>query len=212
MKPLSPSDAETALILCEEIRSADLSISFTREARQFQGRVGLMRRTFPSEHWPDLSDQTLIAKPEEWLLPFLSGIRTREHLAGLNILPPLLSRLSREQTRLLEKRTPAFLVVPSGHRIPLDYTSGEGPILAVKLQEMFGQADTPTVAEGRVKVLIHLLSPAGRPVQVTRDLQGFWNEGYNQVKKELKGRYPKHPWPDDPWSAVPTRQTKGRKR
>jgi ATP-dependent helicase HrpB len=211
MKPLIPSDEETALILYEAIRSAELTLPFTREARQLQGRINLMRRTFPAEHWPDLSDQNLQAKPEEWLSPFLSGIRTREQLAGLDILPALLSRLSREQTRLLEKRTPASLIVPSGHRIPLDYASGEVPILAVKLQEMFGQADTPTVAEGRVKVLIHLLSPAGRPVQVTQDLKGFWNKGYNQVKKELKGRYPKHPWPDDPWSAVPTRQTKGRR-
>ena len=85
-------------------------------------------------------------------------------------------------------------------------------MLAVKLQEMFGQADTPTVAEGRVQVLIHLLSPARRPVQVTQDLRGFWNSGYLQVKKELKGRYPKHPWPDDPWKAVPTREITGRKR
>lgn len=212
MKPLSPSDEETGLILCEEIRSADLSIPFTPEARQLQGRVSLMRRTFPEEHWPDLSDENLLAKPEEWLLPFLSGIRTREQLAGLDILPPLRSRLSREQTRLLSMRTPVSLAVPSGHRIPLDYSSGEVPILAVKLQEMFGQADTPSVAEGRVKVLIHLLSPARQPVQITQDLRGFWNKGYGQVKKELKGRYPKHPWPDDPWSAVPTRQASGRKR
>lgn len=212
MKPLNPLDEETALILCAAIRSADLSIPFTQEARQLQGRVSLMRRTFPEEHWPDLSDENLLSNPEEWLLPFLSGIRTRDQLAGRDTLPPMLSRLSREQKRLLEKRAPASLVVPSGHHIPLDYASGQVPILAVKLQEMFGQADTPTVAEGRVKVLIHLLSPARRPVQVTQDLKGFWNKGYVQVKKELKGRYPKHPWPDDPWSAVPTRQTTGSRR
>ncbi len=212
VKNLSPSDEETAPILCEAIGSGDLSIPFTPEARQLQGRVKLMRRTFSEEHWPDLSDENLLSKPEEWLAPFLSGIRTREQFAGLDILPPLLSRLSRQQTHFLEKRAPAALVVPSGHPVPLNYASGEVPILAVKLQEMFGQADTPTVAEGRVKVLIHLLSPARRPVQVTQDLRGFWNEGYVLVKKELKGRYPKHPWPDDPWSAVPTRQTKGRKR
>jgi len=102
--------------------------------------------------------------------------------------------------------------VPSGHRAPLDYASGEAPILAVKLQEMFGLADTPAIASGRVKVLLHLLSPARRPVQVTQDLRGFWNGGYREVKKELKGRYPKHPWPDDPWNAAPTRKTKPRPR
>jgi ATP-dependent helicase HrpB len=100
--------------------------------------------------------------------------------------------------------------VPSGHRVPLDYASGDIPILAVKLQEMFGLADTPEIAGGRVKVLLHLLSPARRPVQVTQDLKEFWNRGYPLVKKELKGRYPKHPWPDDPWNAVPTRMVKPR--
>jgi ATP-dependent helicase HrpB len=110
------------------------------------------------------------------------------------------------------ERAPESLPVPSGHRVALDYASGDVPVLAVKLQEMFGLADTPKIAGGRVKVLLHLLSPARKPVQVTQDLKGFWNSGYQQVKKELKGRYPKHPWPDDPWKAVPTRQAKPRKR
>jgi ATP-dependent helicase HrpB len=212
VKHLSPAQEEAAHILCAEIRSAALPIPFRPEARQLQGRIRLLERTFPAENWPDLSDENLQAKPEEWLSPFLAGIRSREQLAGLDILPPLLSLLTREQRRLLDQRAPTALTVPSGRRIPLDYAAGAVPLLAVKLQEMFGQADTPTVAEGRVQVLIHLLSPARRPVQVTRDLRGFWNSGYVQVKKELKGRYPKHPWPDDPWKAVPTRQSTGRKR
>jgi len=99
------------------------------------------------------------------------------------------------------------VTVPSGRRLEIDYASGEEPLLAVKLQEMFGLADTPAVAGGRVKLLLHLLSPAGRPVQVTRDLRNFWESGYREVKRELKGRYPKHPWPDDPWKAEPTRKT-----
>ena len=102
------------------------------------------------------------------------------------------------------------ILVPSGCRVTLDYASGEQPVLAVKLQEMFGLADTPQIAAGRVKMLIHLLSPARRPVQITQDLKGFWNSAYQQVKKDLKGRYPKHPWPDDPWNAVPTRRAKPR--
>jgi len=102
------------------------------------------------------------------------------------------------------------IAVPSGYHIPIDYISGDIPVLAVKIQEMFGLADTPAIADGKIKLLLHLLSPARRPVQITRDLQQFWSTGYPQVKKELKGRYPKHPWPDDPWNAVPTRKTKGR--
>jgi ATP-dependent helicase HrpB len=211
-RPLNPSDTEAASLLAAAIREADLLIPFTREARQFQGRVSLMRRAYPEEKWPDLSDYRLASEPEGWLTPFLKGIRTRDQLAGLDIMPALRAFLSREQMHLLEKRTPLFLPVPSGHEVLLDYASGEVPVLAVKCQEMFGLADTPTIAEGRITVLLHLLSPARRPVQITQDLREFWNSGYGQVKKELKGRYPKHPWPDDPWKAVPTRQTSRRKK
>jgi len=211
-KPFAPKEEEADPLLCEAIRSASARIVFGEEARQLQGRVSLMKRTFPTENWPDLSETRLLSVPEEWLLPWLKGIRTREQLGTLDLLPPLRARLSREQQRLLIERAPTSLLVPSGHRVTLDYASGDIPILAVKLQEMFGLADTPKIAGGRVKVLLHLLSPARKPVQVTQDLKGFWNSGYRQVKKELKGRYPKHPWPDDPWKAVPTRQAKPRKR
>jgi len=129
----------------------------------------------------------------------------------LDIFPALQACLSFEQLRKMEGGGPSHLTVPSGSRIPLDY-SGEGPpVLAVKLQEMFGLPETPTVGWGRVPVVLHLLSPARRPLQVTQDLRSFWNSGYREVKKELKGRYPKHPWPDDPWNAVPTRHTKNRR-
>ncbi|HMK66496.1 MAG TPA: ATP-dependent helicase HrpB, partial [Thermodesulfobacteriota bacterium] len=211
-KPFNPSDEEASLILCEVIKSGSVPLTFTYGVRQLQGRVKLMRRIFPEEGWPNLSEEVLLAKPEDWLGPFLSGIRTREQLAGLDMLLPLRSMLTWEQKHLLETRTPVSLSVPSGRSVSLDYSNGDLPLLAVKLQEMFGLGDTPTLAEGRVKVLIHLLSPAGRPIQVTQDLRGFWNTGYSQVKKELKGRYPKHPWPDDPWTAPPTRKTKERKR
>jgi ATP-dependent helicase HrpB len=169
-----------------------------------------MRRTFPEETWPVLSDEQLLSKPEEWLMPWLGSIRSAQGLSGLDILPALKATLSWEQQRLLDERAPVSIAVPSGHGVTLDYTSGDLPILAVKLQEMFGLADTPMIAAGRVKILLHLLSPARRPVQITQDLQGFWSNGYPQVKKELKGRYPKHPWPEDPWNAVPTRRTKPR--
>jgi ATP-dependent helicase HrpB len=139
--------------------------------------------------------------------------RRRAHCrasASLNVLPALKELLTWEQKRLLDERAPTVMVVPSGSRVTVDYTAGQQPVLAVKLQEMFGLADTPVIAAGRVKLLLHLLSPARRPVQITQDLKGFWSTGYPMVKKDLKGRYPKHPWPDDPWNAIPTKRTKPR--
>jgi len=203
-------EEEVVSILCEVIRSKTARVTFGRDARQFQARVRLMRETFPEENWPDLAEEKLIAAPEAWLLPKIHGIRSAAQLAALNILPALTEMLSWGERRLLADRAPVNIAVPSGHNIPIDYVLGEIPVLAVKLQEMFGLADTPAIAGGRIKLLLHLLSPARRPVQITQDLKQFWNTGYPQVKKELKGRYPKHPWPDDPWNAPPTRKTKAR--
>ena len=211
-RPFAPAEEEVAPIWGDAIRSGSARIVFEGEARQFQARVGLMSKVFPDEGWPDLSAEHLLATPEIWVIPFLKGVRTRAQLAALDLLPPLRALLSFEKQRLLDARAPASLTVPSGHRVPLDYAAGDAPVLAVKLQEMFGLADTPAIAAGRVKVLVHLLSPARRPVQITRDLRGFWNSGYQEVKKELRARYPKHPWPDDPWNAAPTRKTKPRAR
>jgi ATP-dependent helicase HrpB len=214
-KPFPAPDEEAIPILCEAIRSGAAILNFDREAKQFQGRIALLRRAFPAENWPeenwpDLSEAALLSSPEGWLAPWLTGFRTGEQLAGLALLPALKALLSREQRKRLDERAPTSLVVPSGRSVLLDYTAGELPVLAVKLQELFGLAATPAIAGGRVAVLIHLLSPAGRPVQITRDLKGFWESGYPQVKKELQGRYPKHPWPDNPWNAVPTHRTQRR--
>jgi len=209
-RPFTPADEETAPILCNVIRTMPGVLTFSNEARQFQTRTGLIQKAFSEETWPDISDEHLFARPEDWLLPWLGNIRSAQALSGLNVLPALKAKLSWEQQRLLDERAPLSLSVPSGSRITLDYTSGDLPILAVKLQEMFGLADTPMIAGNRVKILLHLLSPARRPVQITQDLKGFWNTGYPLVKKDLKGRYPKHPWPDDPWNAVPTKRAKPR--
>ncbi len=206
-RPFNPAGEEAAPVLCDAIRSSPGMLSFSREARQFQGRCALMRKAFPEEQWPDLTDERLLSDPKEWLLPWLPGLRSKQDIRDMDILPALKAMLNWQLSRLLEERAPSAIVVPSGHHVPIDYTSGDVPVLAVKLQEMFGLADTPSVADGRVKVILHLLSPARRPVQITQDLKGFWNSGYQQVKKELKGRYPKHPWPEDPWNAVPTRKT-----
>ncbi|MBI5102761.1 MAG: ATP-dependent helicase HrpB [Nitrospirae bacterium] len=209
-RPLSPTDEEAILIICDRIRSAADVLKFTKEARQFQGRVAVMKGAFPEEDWPDLTDERLISTPETWLAPWLKGIRKSGDIDSLDLLPALEAQLTWKQSRALNELVPTHMNVPSGSRIAIDYCSGEVPVLAVKLQEMFGLAETPSVAGGRVKLLLQLLSPARRPVQITQDLRGFWDGGYQQVKKELKGRYPKHPWPDDPWNASPTRKTKGR--
>jgi ATP-dependent helicase HrpB len=210
-RSFTPADEDTVPILCDAIRTTPDILTLGKEARQFQGRVGLMRRTFPGESWPDLSDEYMFSRPEDWLISWLGGIRSAQGLSRLNVLPALREMLSRDQARLLEELAPLSLIVPSGSRVTIDYASGKQPILAVKLQEMFGLADTPLIANGRVRVLLHLLSPARRPVQITQDLKGFWNNAYQQVRKDLKGRYPKHPWPDDPWNAFPTRRTTARR-
>ncbi len=185
-------------------------LPWTRETRDWRARVLCLRHWLPGEDWPDLSDATLAATLEAWLEPWLDGLSRREHLSRLDLGALLKSRLDwRRQTRL-EALAPTHLTVPSGSRIRLRYQPGEAPVLEVKLQEMFGLADTPRLADGRVAVTLHLLSPARRPIQVTQDLRGFWERTYPEVKKELKGRYPKHPWPDDPWTATPTRRVKPR--
>ncbi len=203
-----PSDDESIPLLLDVIRDSRLTfLNWDREAARFRGRVRLVRDAFPAEEWPDLEDERLLATLSEWLAPFLFRVRSRRDIFGLDLTAALRALFTREQLRLLEERAPTHITVPSGSRIEIDYVSGEEPFLAVKLQEMFGCADTPVIAGGRVKLVLQLLSPARRPVQVTRDLKGFWESCYREVKRELKGRYPKHPWPDDPWNAVPTGKT-----
>lgn len=202
------TDEEALPVLLQLVRDSGLELlDWGRAVRQFLGRVAMVREAFPGEEWPDLATERLLETLPEWLGPFLYGVRSRRDLAGVDLLSALKSLFSRDRLRLLEERAPTHVSVPSGRRVEIDYASGAEPVLAVKLQEMFGLADTPTVAGGRVALLLHLLSPAGRPVQVTRDLRNFWESGYREVRKELRGRYPRHPWPDDPWNAEPTRKT-----
>jgi len=211
-RPRVLTDSEAVPLLCKAIRQGEAALSFSGPVRQLQGRVRLLARNFPGEAWPDWRDEALLADPEGWLAPYLNGIRNQAQLAALDLLPALLARLSRWQQHRLDTAAPTAITVPSGRRVSLDYTAGDLPVLAVKLQEMFGLGDTPAVADGRVPILLHLLSPARRPVQITRDLRGFWNSGYEEVKKELRGRYPRHPWPEDPWNATPTSRTQSKKR
>jgi len=160
--------------------------------------------------WPDVQDDTLLTTLETWLAPYLTDISSFAQLQRIDLTWPLQAYLSQEQQRTLSTLAPTHLTVPTGSRIILDYTSGNIPILAVRLQEIFGLTNTPSIANGQVPVLIHLLSPARRLVQVTQDLKSFWRTGYAEVKKELKGRYPKHFWPDNPLQAPPTRSIKKR--
>jgi ATP-dependent helicase HrpB len=155
--------------------------------------------------WPDLSDTALLDTLPQWLGPFLSGITRRSQFKSLDLCAAITALLDWPMQQRLDRDAPTHLEVPSGSCIRLDYTEQGGPTLPVKLQEMFGAKETPAIAGGRFPLLVHLLSPAGRPLQVTRDLVSFWKNGYPAVRAEMRGRYPKHPWPEDPTTAQPTR-------
>jgi len=182
-------------------------LAWTAEAAQLRARLAFLQRALPDEGWPEVSDSALLADLDAWLAPWLAAVRGRSDLAKLDLTVILQGWLG-GKARELERLAPERLMVPSGSRVRLDYAGGEIPVLAAKLQELFGLADTPRLAGGRVPVLIHLLSPAGRPLAVTQNLRSFWDTVYPEVRKEMRGRYPKHPWPDDPWSAPATRRTK----
>ena len=160
--------------------------------------------------WPDVSDAALQARADQWLAPHLLEIRKKGDLAKLDVAKLVLEMLTWDQRKRLDDLAPTHLEVPSGSRIRVDYTDPKAPVLAVKLQEVFGWLETPRLGGGKVPVTLHLLSPAQRPVQVTKDLANFWKNGYFEVRKDLRGRYPKHPWPEDPLTATPTRRAKPR--
>jgi ATP-dependent helicase HrpB len=210
-RPLAaPDPAAVVAALCDGIRAAGIdALNWSLPARQLQARVAFLRRHDPAGDWPELGDDVLQDGLEEWLGPWLGKMTRLDEVRRLELAEILLAGLGWERRQRLDRLAPESLEVPSGSRRRLDYTA-DPPVLAVKLQEMFGLVDTPRVCEGRVPVMLHLLSPAQRPVQVTQDLAGFWARGYPEVRRELRGRYPKHPWPDDPWNAVPTARTKSR--
>ena len=189
-------------------------LPWTPELRQWQARVALLRTldlsSKDASDWPDVSDAALLATLESWLQPYLDKVSRLSHFASLELSGILHSLLPWPLPQRLDELAPRSVQVPSGSRISLDYHE-QPPVLAVRLQELFGLADTPRIAGGRQVVKLHLLSPARRPVQVTQDLANFWRSTYAEVKKDLKGRYPKHYWPDDPLIAEPTARAKPRK-
>ncbi|MFV3406939.1 ATP-dependent helicase HrpB [Pseudomonas sp. NY15463] len=214
-EPLPGLDDEArARALLGLVRRKGLNLlNWTPELRQWQARVALLRQLDLDKdghsEWPDLGDEALLGSLEDWLQPYLGKVSRLSHFAALDLSSILRNLLPWPLPQRLEELAPAHLSVPSGSNIRLDY-SEHPPILAVRLQELFGLADTPRIAGGRQQVKLHLLSPARRPVQVTQDLANFWRTTYAEVKKDLKGRYPKHYWPDDPLVAEATARAKPR--
>lgn len=209
-----PNPALISAALLEGVRHAGLvKLAWTPELMQWRERVQLLRRTEGADSpWPDLSDEALLSTLDEWLSPYLDGITTLDRVLRIDLATPLHALLTWDQQQKLDRLAPTHLAVPSGSSIRLDYETEDVPILAVRLQEMFGCKETPRIAHGKLPVLLHLLSPARRPVQVTKDLASFWANTYQDVKKELRGRYPKHSWPDNPLLALPTAKAKPRIR
>ena len=210
--PEIPAEAARAAMLAGVHELGVAALPWDREARDLQARIEFVRAAGgPAAAWPQMSDAALGGSLADWLAPWLDGVTRREHLARLPLAEILRARLPREQQRELEEWAPTHLVMPSGSRIRVDYLGDGAPAVAVRLQEVFGLAATPRLGRGRVPVTFRLLSPAQRPVQVTRDLESFWRGAYAEVRKDLRGRYPKHYWPEDPLAAEPTRGVRRRR-
>ena len=207
----NPDGERVMSALLAGIRELGLDVlPWTKEARALRQRLAFARDvdTHAPRPWPDVSDDALLATLEDWLAPWLTNMSRRDHLARLDTTAIIAALLDWNQRQRLDELAPTHLQVPSGSRIPIDYSAA--PTVAVRLQEVFGLSTTPAVGGGRVPLTLQLLSPAHRPVQVTKDLASFWARGYMEVKKELKGRYPKHYWPDDPTTAVATARARPR--
>jgi ATP-dependent helicase HrpB len=183
-------------------------LPFTDELRTWLARVECCHRHLGGD-WPDVTVDALLATLDDWLFPFLAGARTADDVAKVDLRGALRLLVPHHLSAELDRLVPTHITVPSGASIRVDY-SVDPPVLAVKLQEMFGTAVSPTLADGRVPLVLHLLSPARHPLQVTADLATFWVNVYPQVRSEMRGRYPRHPWPDDPLTAVATAKTKRR--
>jgi ATP-dependent helicase HrpB len=207
-----PDSARVQEVVLGWIQRSGLELlPWSEESIELRQRLAFLRETFGLP-WPDVSDSALLEGLEGWLAPSVVGVRRRADLGRIDLRAALSSLLGHELRGRLEALAPTHLPVPSGSRIRVSYSDPAAPVLAVRLQEVFGLTETPRVAGGTVPVTLHLLSPAHRPVQVTRDLAGFWRTSYRDVRKEMKGRYPRHEWPEDPAAAQPTRRARPRRR
>ena len=199
---------EAGLLAAVRARGLD-ALAWTPAARQWRSRVQCLHRLFPDD-WPNLDDAALLDSLEDWLGPFLHGARSWKDVERVDLLGALKSRLDPARWADLDRLAPARLSIPTGRQVELDYQAEGGPVLATKLQSVFGWKTTPRIADGRLPVVLHLLSPAGRPLAVTADLESFWRNAYPEVRKDMRGRYPKHPWPEDPLNATPSDRVKRR--
>ncbi|MGE5681530.1 MAG: ATP-dependent helicase HrpB [Bacillota bacterium] len=214
-KEFNPSDSDAADCIIKAIESYGLEfLPWDKESRSIRERSQWYRLYLLSQNntllndWPDLSNENLTSTLKDWLSPFLSGVRKKKDIEALNIKNIISSFFSYSQLNFLDSEVPASLHVPGGSNIWLKYDQGEKPVLAVRLQELFGQTDTPKICSGKVPVLIHLLSPALRPLAITQDLRSFWQNVYPDILKQMRIKYPKHVWPDDPLKALPTNKSK----
>jgi len=204
-----PNGATAKLLVAAIVKAGLDRLPWTKALRQWRDRVLFLRRAEGAE-WPDISDTGLAATAETWLAPLLTDKTALGAFTAMDFEPALHNLLPYNLRRRLEAEAPTHFHAPSGSRVPIDYEAEEGPKLAIRVQELFGLNHHPAIAGGRVPLVIELLSPAHRPVQVTRDLPNFWRGSYAAVKSEMRGRYPRHPWPDDPVSAPATRRAKPR--
>ncbi|HBN52468.1 MAG TPA: ATP-dependent helicase HrpB, partial [Stenotrophomonas sp.] len=209
--------AQAARALTDAVRELGLdALPWTDALRQWRHRVQGLRHWMPELALPDLSEAALLATLDDWLLPAFAGKTRLDALGEQELGEAVKSGIDWNARQLVDRHAPVRIGVPSGLDRAIGYAMDDDgitprpPVLAVKLQELFGLADTPRIADGRVPLLLHLLSPGGKPLQVTGDLRNFWENTYAEVKKEMKGRYPRHPWPDDPWSATATHRAKPR--
>ena len=212
-KPISKIDQEKRIyVLLKALQDEGLKLlNWGDDHREWQARVISLAKWRPTENWPNVTDEYLLLTSEDWLAPYLNNVSKRVDFQKLDLLSILQSVLPWSLLTKLDELAPAKLKVPSGSMIKLNYfADGRAPMMEVRLQEMFGLTDTPLVNEGRMKVTIHLLSPGYKPVQVTQDLKSFWQTTYHEVRKELRMRYPRHHWPQDPWTAEAVRGAKKR--
>ncbi|MGY6518144.1 MAG: ATP-dependent helicase HrpB [Lysobacteraceae bacterium] len=211
-RPLpTPDRSRFAEALVDAVRQLGLdALPWTPASRQWRERVRCLAGWQPDAGWPDLSDAALAERLEDWLMPALQGLTRLDALAPEAFAEALKSPLDWSARTAVNRLAPTRVRVPSGLERAVHYACGEAPVLAVKVQELFGLADTPRILDGAVPLTLHLLSPAGRPLQVTTDLAGFWERTWPEVRREMKGRYPRHPWPEDPWSATATHRAKPR--
>ena len=205
----APAGDSTSAALLDQVRRTGLGmLGWRGAATTLRSRIGFAHRAFHDD-WPDVGDDALLATLEEWFAPRISNATKRADLERVDLVEALRDMVGRHRLYELDQLVPKSMTVASGREVPIDY-DGDAPAIAVRVQDLFGTTIHPTIADGRIPIVVHLLSPAGRPVQVTADLPGFWNGSWAEVRKEMAGRYPKHAWPTDPASAEPSRPNRRR--